>query len=99
MSDALAPPIVLIDNFDSFTYNLYQLLCMRVSGRQNPVAVIRNDQTDLKNLVKLKPVSIVISPGPGGPKDTGISRTVIEHFCGKIPILGVCLGHQLIADV
>ena len=86
---------LLIDNYDSFTYNLYQYLCEL--GAE--VVVHRNDQVDLATCVALGPDHVVISPGPGGPGDSGVSRDVIRHFAGKVPVLGVCLGHQCIFDV
>jgi anthranilate synthase component 2 len=87
--------ILLIDNYDSFSYNLYQLL-----GMINPdIKVIRNDELSLSEIVVQRPSHIVISPGPGRPKDAGICEDVITNFSGKIPILGVCLGHQGICEV
>jgi anthranilate synthase component 2 len=84
--------VVMIDNYDSFTYNLVQYL-----GELGAcVEVVRNDQVSLQDLERLKPDKIVISPGPCTPKEAGISVPAIEHFAGKIPILGVCLGHQSI---
>ncbi len=85
--------ILLIDNYDSFTYNVYQSLS-RLSGDE--VRVVRNDAIDIPGIEALSPSSIVISPGPGRPEDAGISVQAIRHFAGKIPILGVCLGHQAI---
>jgi len=85
--------IVIIDNYDSFTYNIYQYLA-RLSAEE--VRVIRNDRIDLAGLDALGPSRLVISPGPGRPEDAGISVDAIRHFAGKIPILGVCLGHQAI---
>jgi anthranilate synthase/aminodeoxychorismate synthase-like glutamine amidotransferase len=85
--------IVVIDNYDSFTYNLVQYL--KVLGK--PVQVFRNDAVGLEALAEMAPEGFVISPGPGRPEDAGISLAVIEHFSGRIPILGVCLGHQAIA--
>jgi len=84
--------ILLIDNYDSFTYNLYQYLCEL--GQQ--VHVARNDKITLEEIEKLAPQRIVISPGPGTPDRAGISNDVIRHFGPKLPILGVCLGHQCI---
>lgn len=85
--------LVLIDNYDSFTYNLVQLL-----GECDiePI-VFLNDRVSLEELEELKPERIVISPGPGSPSEAGISNAVIERFGPRIPILGVCLGHQCIA--
>ena len=85
---------VLIDNYDSFTYNLYQYLCELGAD----VVVFRNDKVTIPELRALRPDHIVISPGPGGPKDAGISIEVIRAFAGEVPILGVCLGHQCIYE-
>jgi anthranilate synthase/aminodeoxychorismate synthase-like glutamine amidotransferase len=87
--------IVVIDNYDSFTYNLVQYL--KIIG--SDVAVYRNDAVSLSELEDMDPVAFVISPGPGRPETAGISMPLIGHFSGKIPILGVCLGHQSIAAV
>ncbi len=84
--------IVMIDNYDSFTYNLVQYLM----EMECPVTVFRNDAVTVAELAEMAPAGIVISPGPGRPEDAGISLNVIQHFSGKIPILGVCLGHQAI---
>ena len=86
---------VLIDNYDSFTYNLYQYLAEM--GAE--VKVFRNDQVTMGELRSLNPDHVVISPGPGNPDASGISRDVIREFAGKVPVLGVCLGHQCIYDV
>lgn len=84
--------ILLIDNYDSFSYNLYQLV-----GEINPdIRVIRNDEITVEEIENLSPEKIIISPGPGKPEDAGICIDVIKHFAGKVPILGVCLGHQAI---
>ena len=86
--------ILLIDNYDSFSYNLYQLV-----GEINPdILVIRNDELRICDIEKLNPSHIIISPGPGRPVDAGICEDVIAHFAGKVPILGVCLGHQAICE-
>lgn len=87
--------ILLIDNYDSFTYNLYQL----ISKLGFLVVVKKNDEITLKDIEKIKPKKIVISPGPGKPKDAGISIEVINHFYKTVPILGVCLGHQCIGQL
>ena len=84
--------LLLIDNYDSFTYNLYQYLC----ELGQDVKVVRNDKTTIDAIDKLAPERIVISPGPGTPLDAGISIDAIRHFGPKLPILGVCLGHQCI---
>ena len=86
--------ILLIDNYDSFTYNLYQYL----SELGAEVTVIRNDKITIGEIEKLGPEKIVISPGPGYPKDAGISIEIIKHFTGKLPLLGVCLGHQCLGE-
>ncbi|EGR9009873.1 aminodeoxychorismate/anthranilate synthase component II [Vibrio vulnificus] len=87
--------LLIIDNYDSFTYNLYQYFCEL--GVQ--VQVVRNDEIDLAGIAQLNPKHLVISPGPCTPNEAGISLAAIEHFAGKLPILGVCLGHQAIAQV
>jgi para-aminobenzoate synthetase component 2 len=87
--------ILLIDNYDSFTYNLYQYLCEL--GAE--VKVARNDKITLDEIEKTAPERIVISPGPGYPADAGISKEVIKQFGGRVPVLGVCLGHQCVGDV
>lgn len=87
--------LLIIDNYDSFTYNLYQYFAEL--GAE--VKVIRNDEIDLKGIEALSPTHLVISPGPCTPNEAGISLAAIEHFAGKLPILGVCLGHQAIAQV
>ncbi|MDY0039254.1 MAG: aminodeoxychorismate/anthranilate synthase component II [Desulforhabdus sp.] len=85
--------ILMIDNYDSFTYNLVQYLQML--GTE--VNVVRNDALSIGDIETWKPSGIVISPGPGGPESAGISVSLIQNYSGKIPILGVCLGHQAIA--
>jgi anthranilate synthase component 2 len=84
--------LLLIDNYDSFTYNLFQYL----SELGETVVVVRNDKTTLKVVEGMKPERIVISPGPSTPLQAGISNEVIRYFGSKLPILGVCLGHQCI---
>jgi len=86
--------ILLIDNYDSFTWNLYQYFCEL--GAQ--VEVRRNDELTLADIETLAPQKIVISPGPCTPDESGVSLAVIMHYAGKLPILGVCLGHQAIAQ-
>ena len=86
--------LLLIDNYDSFTYNLYQYLC----ELGQDVNVIRNDKATIKEIEDMAPERIVISPGPGTPLDAGISVDAIRYFAPKLPILGVCLGHQCIGD-
>lgn len=87
--------ILLIDNYDSFTYNLYQYLCEL--GAE--VLVKRNDEIDIEGIEDLHPEKIVISPGPCTPREAGISNEVISHFGPRLPLLGVCLGHQCIGEV
>ncbi len=87
--------ILLIDNFDSFTYNLVQYL----GELGEEIVVRRNNAITVKEIAGLKPDRIVISPGPCTPKEAGISNETIQYFGGKIPILGVCLGHQCIGHV
>jgi len=84
--------LVMIDNYDSFTYNLVQYF----GQLGEEVRVFRNDQIDLAGLEASRPSRLVISPGPCSPNEAGISLAAIRHFAGKIPILGVCLGHQAI---
>ena len=86
--------IVLIDNYDSFTYNLVQKLGEVDPAR--PMRVFRNDKVSVEQVEELKPTHIVISPGPCTPKEGGVSNDIIRHFAPKIPLLGVCLGHQCI---
>lgn len=83
--------ILLIDNYDSFTYNIYQYLSEFMT-----VVTKRNDQISIKQIIELNPQAIVISPGPKTPYDAGISIEIITKFYNKIPILGICLGHQCI---
>ncbi|WP_354622916.1 aminodeoxychorismate/anthranilate synthase component II [Psychromonas sp. MME2] len=87
--------LLMIDNYDSFTYNLVQYF----GELQQEVIVKRNDQISIQEIADLNPDHIVISPGPCTPNEAGISLPVIERFAGKIPLLGVCLGHQSIAQV
>ena len=87
--------ILVIDNYDSFTYNLVQYV--GILGCE--VTVRRNDQTTIEEIEALKPERIIISPGPGYPDDAGLSMQIIEQFKDKCPLLGVCLGHQAIAQV
>ncbi|HCH01186.1 MAG TPA: aminodeoxychorismate/anthranilate synthase component II [Vibrio sp.] len=86
--------LLIIDNYDSFTYNLYQYFC-ELGAK---VQVIRNDEIDIAGIEALNPSHLVISPGPCTPNEAGISLQAIQHFSGKLPILGVCLGHQAIAQ-
>ncbi|EHA1127405.1 aminodeoxychorismate/anthranilate synthase component II [Vibrio navarrensis] len=86
--------LLIIDNYDSFTYNLYQYFCELGAD----VHVVRNDEIDIAGIEHLQPTHLVISPGPCTPNEAGISLAAIAHFAGKLPILGVCLGHQAIAQ-
>jgi len=86
--------ILLIDNFDSFTYNVYQLV-----GQINPdIRVVRNNALKVSEIEALSPTHIIVSPGPGFPATAGISIEAIRYFSGKIPVLGICLGHQAIVE-
>ena len=86
--------IVLIDNYDSFSYNLYQLI-----GSVEPdVKVVRNDAYTVEENEGMKPEAIILSPGPGKPSDAGICIEAIRYFAGKVPVFGVCLGHQAICE-
>ncbi|HET8666766.1 MAG TPA: aminodeoxychorismate/anthranilate synthase component II [Terriglobales bacterium] len=87
--------IFVLDNYDSFTYNLVQYL----GETGTPVIVARNDQVTIADIEQLAPERILISPGPCTPQEAGISMDVIRHFAGKVPIFGVCLGHQAIGAV
>lgn len=86
---ATASNLILIDNYDSFTWNIYQYLVLEGAT----VHVFRNDKITLDELIEKNPTQVIISPGPGHPStDSGVSRDVIRHFAGKVPILGVCMG-------
>jgi anthranilate synthase/aminodeoxychorismate synthase-like glutamine amidotransferase len=87
--------LLLIDNYDSFTYNLYQYL----GELGAEVEVVRNDAITLEDIDAMAPERIIISPGPGNPEDAGISKDVIRRFGERLPLLGVCLGHQCIGEV
>ena len=87
--------ILVIDNYDSFTYNLVQYL----GELGQELEVFRNDEIEVSGIAKLKPSRIVISPGPGSPKDAGVSNDAIRELGPRIPVLGVCLGHQCIGEV
>ncbi|MCV6623114.1 MAG: aminodeoxychorismate/anthranilate synthase component II [Cellvibrionaceae bacterium] len=87
--------ILMIDNYDSFTYNIVQYL----GELKADVKVLRNDEVDIAGIEALNPEKIVISPGPCTPNEAGVSMPVIEHFQRKLPILGICLGHQSIGQV
>ena len=86
--------ILLIDNYDSFSYNLYQLI-----GSVYPdIRVIRNDDCTVEEIEAMQPAALILSPGPGRPEDAGICIPAIRYFAGKLPILGICLGHQAICE-
>ena len=86
--------VLLVDNYDSFSYNLYQFV-----GSINPdIKVIRNDEKSVSEIEDMKPDHIIISPGPGKPSDAGVCEELIKSLAGKIPILGVCLGHQAVCE-
>lgn len=89
--------LFVLDNYDSFTYNLVQRF-----GEIDPtldIQVVRNNQTSIEEIEQRSPEKIIISPGPCTPQEAGLSKEIIQHFAGKVPILGVCLGHQCIAEV
>lgn len=86
--------ILLIDNYDSFVYNLYQL----VGSINQDIYVVRNDQITINDIKRLNPSHIILSPGPGRPENSGICVETMKSFAGKIPILGICLGHQIIGQ-
>ena len=87
--------ILIIDNYDSFTYNLAQY----VGELEHKIRILRNDEASLREVQKLSPTHIIISPGPGCPQEAGTSLSIISHFASKTPILGVCLGHQSIGYI
>ena len=98
-SDSLVsrPMIFVLDNYDSFTYNLVQRLG-EIDGTLK-IEVARNDQITIEQIEQLQPERIIVSPGPCTPAEAGISRELIRHFAPKLPVLGVCLGHQSLGDV
>jgi para-aminobenzoate synthetase component 2 len=85
---------LIIDNYDSFTYNVAQA----VGELGHDVRVVRNDAIDVSGATELAPRSLIISPGPGRPGEAGVSVELVRHFAGKIPVLGICLGHQCIVE-
>jgi anthranilate synthase/aminodeoxychorismate synthase-like glutamine amidotransferase len=89
--------LIIIDNYDSFTYNIVQTIAGQ-DDFTDELVVLRNDKVDIKGLEELAPDRLLISPGPCTPDEAGISIAAIKHFAGKIPILGVCLGHQAIGQ-
>ncbi|MDR0514607.1 MAG: aminodeoxychorismate/anthranilate synthase component II [Coriobacteriaceae bacterium] len=86
--------LLLIDNYDSFTYNLYQML----GALTQDITVVRNDATSVSAILETRPSHVVISPGPGRPTEAGICEELVLALAGKVPILGVCLGHQAICE-
>lgn len=86
--------ILILDNYDSFTYNLVQ--SVRMLGRET--TVVRNDAATVEALAAMNPTHLIVSPGPGRPADAGVSIAAIQYFAGRLPILGVCLGHQAIGE-
>lgn len=86
--------ILMIDNYDSFTYNLYQY----IGHFNSDIKVFRNDEITVQEIERMNPSHLIISPGPKYPKDAGISIEAIQYFTGKMPVLGVCLGHQSIGE-
>ena len=86
--------ILLIDNYDSFSYNLYQL----IGSVEKDIKVIRNDAHTIEEIEAMKPEALIRSPGPGKPEDAGVCIEAIKYFTGKLPIFGVCLGHQAICE-
>ena len=86
--------LLLIDNYDSFTYNLFQYL----SELGADVEVVRNDKASVEELADMEPERVVVSPGPSHPRNAGVSIDAVRYFSGKVPVLGVCLGHQCIGE-
>lgn len=86
--------ILLIDNYDSFSYNLYQL----IGSVEKDIKVIRNDEYTIAEIEAMEPEALILSPGPGKPADAGVCIDAVRYFAGKLPILGVCLGHQAICE-
>ena len=92
--------LVIIDNYDSFTYNIVQTIAgsARRQGREEDIRVFRNDKISLAEIEGMRPDRLLISPGPCSPQEAGISIAAIRYFCDKIPVLGVCLGHQSMGE-
>ena len=89
--------IVVVDNYDSFSFNLVQMLG-EITGKEDEITVIRNDEMTIEEVLELNPSHIVLSPGPGKPNEAGICEELIQKVQGRIPLLGVCLGHQAICE-
>lgn len=89
--------ILIVDNYDSFSFNLVQMIG-ELKAREEEIKVIRNDELSVEEILDLKPSHIVLSPGPGKPGDAGVMESLIIKAAGKVPILGVCLGHQAICE-
>ena len=87
--------ILVIDNYDSFTFNVVQALAVATTEE---IKVVRNDECTVQELAEMKPDYLVVSPGPGTPSQAGVSIEAIRYFAGKVPILGICLGHQAIGE-
>jgi anthranilate synthase/aminodeoxychorismate synthase-like glutamine amidotransferase len=87
--------VLVIDNYDSFTYNLVDYIA--TAGAE--VEVARNDKIDIERAEAYRPTHVVVSPGPGTPREAGVSGAVVERFAGRVPVLGVCLGHQVICEL
>ena len=87
--------ILVIDNYDSFTFNVIQIL-QTVTDKE--IKVVRNDEFTVEQLASMNPEYLIVSPGPGSPYQAGICEEAIKYFAGKIPILGICLGHQAICE-
>ena len=86
--------ILLIDNYDSFSYNLYQL----IGSVEKDIKVIRNDEYTIEEIEAMGPEALILSPGPGKPADAGVCIDAVKYFAGKLPMMGVCLGHQAICE-
>ena len=86
--------IILVDNYDSFSYNLYQM----IGAIEPDIKVVRNDEYDASEILAMHPDRIILSPGPGRPEDAGNCGQIVRELAGKVPILGVCLGHQVICQ-
>jgi anthranilate synthase/aminodeoxychorismate synthase-like glutamine amidotransferase len=90
--------ILLIDNYDSFTFNIFQYISQIIGTGGPKVKVVRNDAISMDEIEKMKPKALILSPGPGNPDEAGVTLECISNFAGRLPILGVCLGHQAIGQ-